>query len=135
MSVGKKVNFGKYFGDLAALDFCGPGFETNTVFSYLFIEQNYCRSKMLTQASDIKKKLFLSTDQLYFYAVLSVDQEIKLDVPCKLFAYVTFSSTSKLTISFMKNFVHFRNYDTATVMTYMDRFFLYKDVLEYISVK
>ena len=91
---------------------------------------------MLTQASDIKKKLFLSTDQLYFYAVLSVDQEIKLDVPCKLFAYVTFFSTSKLTISFLKNFVHFRNYDTATVMTYMDRFFfLYKDVLEYISVK
>ena len=123
MSVGKKVNFGKYFGDLAALDFCGPGFETNTVFSYLFIGQNNCRFKMLTQASDIKKKLFLSTDQLYFYAVLSVDQEIKLDVPCKLFAYVTFSSTSKLTISFMKNFVHFRNYDTATVMTYMDRFF------------
>ena len=78
---------------------------------------------MLTQRIEMKKKIFLSTDQLYFYAVLSVDQEIKLDVPCKLFAYVTFFSTSKLTISFLKNFVHFRNYDTATVMTYMDRFF------------
>ena len=90
---------------------------------------------MLTQRIEMKKKIFLLTDQLYFYAVLSVDQEIKLVVACKLFAYVTFFSTSKLTISFMKNVVHFGNYDTATVMTYMDRFFLYKNVLEYISVK
>ena len=91
---------------------------------------------MLTQRIEMKKKKkFLSADQLYFYAVLSVDQEIKLVVACKLFAYVTFFSTSKLTISFMKNVFHFGNYDTTTVMTYMDRSFLYKDVLEYISVK